>query len=255
MQPVPRPIVDAFAIAFAGSRTAGFSAQEISEIFCAYSAAVRPFEHYGIRPSRKELFVESLYVLAPTDQYCVLNDLAARERPSKYAYPPQSLRDRLRARLHVTAADDPIGLAFSRLSSVEFRKDWMTAHTRLSSSPPAAVTAARTMLETVFKTIVEERGGTPDASGEIGRMMKQAQDALGFSRRESQPEHQIVSGLASVIGGVSAVSNDAGDRHGTAQGHQSPGQVPRHPLRERMRDRGTEFHRTSPVRAGAASSR
>jgi hypothetical protein len=218
MQPIPRSIVDAFAVAFAGSRTAGFSAQEISAIFCEYSAAVRPFDHYGMKPTRKELFVESVYALAPVDQYCALHDLAARKRPSKYTYPPQSLRDRLRARLHASAAKDPIGLAFSRLSSVEFRKDWMTAHSRLLSSPAAAVTAARTMLETVFQTIVEERGGTPDTSGDIGKSMKQAQNAIGFSRRDHQAEHQIVSGLASVIGGVSAISNDAGDRHGTAQG-------------------------------------
>lgn len=218
MRPVPRSIVDSFAVVFAGSTRMGMSAQQISDFFCAYSAAVRPFEHYGMKPTRRELFVESVYALAPEDQYCALNELATRERESRYAYPPLADRMRLRARLHSSVADDPIGLAFSRLSSVEFRKDWMAAHTRLSSNPAAAVTAARTMLETIFKTIVEERGGTPDRSGELARLMRQAQDAIGFLRPSNQSEHNIVQGLSNAIGGIAAISNMAGDRHGTPQG-------------------------------------
>jgi hypothetical protein len=140
MQPVPRTIVDAFAVAFAGSRTAGLSAQEISEFFCEYSASVRPFEHYGMKP-RRELFVESVYALAPEAQYYALNDLAVVVRPSRYAYPPQQLLDRLRQRLHSSIAIEPIGLAFSRLSIAEFRRNWVTAHGRLSANPAAAVTA------------------------------------------------------------------------------------------------------------------
>jgi hypothetical protein len=102
--------------------------------------------------------------------------------------------------------------------STEFRKDWMTAYGRLSSNPAAAVTAARTQLETVFKTIVSERGGTPDASGDLAKLMRQAQGAVGFLRATNQSEHQIVQGLATAIGGIAAISNAAGDRHGTVQG-------------------------------------
>jgi hypothetical protein len=166
MQPINRSIVDAFAAAFAArGRSSGFSAQEISDYFCERSALVRPLDHYGVKPTKRELFVGCLYSLTPKDQYCALHELAARERDSSYAYPTQAVRRNLLARLHASAADDPIGLAFSRLSSVEFRKDWMTARGRLSSNPAAAVTAARTLLETVFKTIVQERGGTPATRG------------------------------------------------------------------------------------------
>jgi Abortive infection C-terminus len=113
---------------------------------------------------------------------------------------------------------EPLGLAYSKLSTSEFRKKWMTAYTRLSANPAAAVTAARTLLETVFKTIVSERGGTPDESGNLARLLQQAQNAVGFLRPANQSEHQIITGLTSVIGGVAGISNAAGDRHGTAQG-------------------------------------
>ena len=173
MQPVPRVIVDAFAAAFAGrGRSSGFSAQEISDYFCAQSALVRPLEHYGIKPgSKRELFVECLYSLTPEAQYCALHQLAASEHPCSYAYPARATRDHLKARLHSSLAIEPVGLAYSKLSSSEFRKKWMTAYTRLSANSAAAVTAARTLLETVFKTIVSERGSTPDESGNLPRLL------------------------------------------------------------------------------------
>ena len=93
MQPVPRVIIDAFAAAFAGIKpNAGFSAQEISDYFCGHSALVRPFEHYGMKPTRKELFVESVHSLTPETQYCALHQLAASAHPSKYAYPTRAAR-------------------------------------------------------------------------------------------------------------------------------------------------------------------
>jgi hypothetical protein len=109
-------------------------------------------------------------------------------------------RDHLRARLHSNLAIEPLGLAFCS----EFRKKWMTAYTRLSANPASAVTAARPRLETVFKTIVSERDGTPDDSGNLQRLLNQAQEAVGFVRRNpaNQSEHPILQGLTGVIGGV-----------------------------------------------------
>jgi len=217
MQPVPRPIVDAFANAFAGNRV-GFSAKQIADYFCEYSPLVRPLEHYGVTPTRLELFVESVYQLPPDAQYYALNDLGVVVRESRYDYPSQEVRTRLLGQLHSSLSVEPIGLAFSNLRSTEFRKDWMTAYGRLSTNPAAAVTAARTLLETVFKTIISERGGAPDTSGDLARLMRQAQETVGFLRADNQSEHQIVQGLTTAIGGVAAISNAAGDRHGTAQG-------------------------------------
>jgi hypothetical protein len=102
MQPIPRAIVDSFAAAFAGSLRYGMSAAEISDFFCAYSAAVRPIDHYpsATKPNRRDQFVDCVYALAPADQYCALNDLATRVRETRYPYPPLADRNRLRARLH-----------------------------------------------------------------------------------------------------------------------------------------------------------
>lgn len=217
MQSVPRVLVDKFSQACAGPKV-GFSAREITDYFTQYSNLVKPFDHYGINPTRYQLFIESVYALSPKQQYYALNDLTWREHPSKYQYPDESKRKDLRTQLHCFISPDPIGLSFSRIRKPPFREDWLTCQTRILTNPPAAITAARTMLETILKTIITEREGQPDDSGELGKLIKQAQDAVGFQRRDRQHEHQVLSGLANVINGLSALSNFAGDRHGLVQG-------------------------------------
>ncbi|MBZ4654501.1 MAG: hypothetical protein JG781_1858, partial [Peptococcaceae bacterium] len=78
MHPIPRTIVNKFAKAFAG-RNVGFSAKEITDYFSSYSNLVKPYDHYGINPTREQLFIESVYFLTPKLQYYSLNDLAFYE--------------------------------------------------------------------------------------------------------------------------------------------------------------------------------
>lgn len=147
MQPIPRVLADKFAIAFAGERI-GFSAQQITEYFSTYSNLVRPHDHYAMNPTRKQLFVESVYSLPPRQQYYSLNDLSFYERPSRYSYPSEDKRRQLREELHTFISPTPIGLGFSVIRETAFREDWMTAQSRVENNPSAAITAARTMLET-----------------------------------------------------------------------------------------------------------
>lgn len=217
MQAIPRNIVDKFAQVFAGNRI-GFSAKQITDYFSVHSPLVKPFDHYAMNPTRVQLFIESVYVLQPTQQYYSLNDLTFYVYESRYEYPSEELRQQLRDVLHSFISATPIGLGYSALRDTEFRKDWVTAQGRLLTNPASAVTAARTLLETVFKTIVSERGQQPDNSGDLGRLLRQAEDVLGFQRANNQAEHQILQGLASTVNGIATVSNEAGDRHGTVAG-------------------------------------
>ncbi len=217
MQAVPRNIADKFAHAFADGKV-GFSAKQITEYFTRYSNLVKPHDHYGMNPTRYALFIESVYALNPKQQYYALNDLTWSEYPSKYPYPDEAKRRALRHQLHSFISPSPVGLSFSKVRATAFREDWMTAYGRLTTNPAAAITAARTLLETTLKTIVAERGETPDDSGELGRLLKQAEDVLKFSRGERQAEHQILSGFTNIINGIAAISNAAGDRHGLVAG-------------------------------------
>lgn len=217
MQAVPRTLIGKFSQAYAG-KNVGFSASQITEHFTKYSNLVKPFDQYGMNPTRTQLFVDSVEALTPKQQYYALNDLTWCEYSSKYAYPSKEVREELRTELHCFISPDPIGLCFSNIRETAFREDWATCETRMLSNPPGAITAARTMLETLLTTIITERGAEPDGSGELGKLLKQTEDAIGFQRKNRQPEHQVLSGLANVINGLSAISNAAGDRHGLVQG-------------------------------------
>lgn len=96
MQPIPRTLVDKFAKAFA-DKGVGFSAAEITQYFTTFSNLVRPYDQYGMNPTRLGLFVDATYALPPKQQYYALNELAFNIRPSKYPYPSEEIRRRLRA--------------------------------------------------------------------------------------------------------------------------------------------------------------
>lgn len=217
MHAIPRNLVDRFAEVFAGANV-GFSAREITDYFTRYSNFVKPHDHYAMNPTRKQLFIESCYALNPKQQYYALNDLTWEIKPSRYEYPNETVREKLRLDLHAFISPDPIGIRFSRLRETAFREDWVSCITRLPHDPASTITAARTLLETLLKTIITERGYVADNSGDLGRLLRQAQDAVGFNRAADQPTHQIISGLASIVNGLATISNVAGDRHGLVAG-------------------------------------
>jgi hypothetical protein len=217
MQPVNRAIVDKFAKHFAGYRV-GFSAKQITDYFMKYSNYVKAYDHYAINPTRSNLFIESVYCLTPKYQYYSLNDLAFIVHESKYEYPSLEIRNKLLEELHCQISPDPIGLRISQLRETAFREDWATANSRIQAEPAAAITSARTMIETVFKTILNERNVVPDNSGDLIKLLKQTEKILSFETAVNQNEHQILQGLTSTIQGIASISNDAGDRHGTIMG-------------------------------------
>ena len=179
---------------------------------------VKPYDHYGFTPKRFELFIESLYSLLPKDQYYALTDLCVNPPKMKYEIPSEETRRKLLFQLHSYLNPNMIGLAFSELREHIFRQEWFTAYSRIIPSPSSAITAARTLLETTFKTIIKERGYEPDTSGDLSRLLKQVEEVLDFRGAEIQEEHRILSGLVNIINGVSGLSNRAGDRHGTIGG-------------------------------------
>jgi hypothetical protein len=217
MRAVPREIAQRFARAFAGDQV-GFSGREITDYLAQYSNVVKPYDHYGFTPKREELFVEALYSLLPREQYYALTDLCLSPPPMRYTVPSQEVRTDLLNQLHSHLNVEPVGMRFSTLREHTFREDWITAYSRVIANPAAAITAARTLIETAFRTIISERGVQPDTSGDLGRLLRQVEDVLQFNRAENQEEHRILTGLTNIINGVAGLSNQAGDRHGLVGG-------------------------------------
>lgn len=217
MNSVPRKMADDMANEFAG-KGVGFSAQQITDYFTTYSNMVKPYDHYGMNPTRFQLFIDSLYALQPKEQYCALTDLCLSPPQTKYGVPSDEVRHSLLGSLHTYLNPNPIGLRFSQLRDHKYRQEWLTAYGRTIANPAAAITAARTMVETMLKTIVAERGEVPDSSGDVARVLKQVERCLEFNVREMAEQHRVLTGLANVVHGIAGISNASGDRHGLVDG-------------------------------------
>ncbi len=168
------------------------------------------------------LFVDCVRTLSPENQRFALYDLCDHPPKSKHPMPNSAARLQLLQALVQADGRSPLGVELSSLTMSGVRSQWFTAASRIPSSPAAAITAGRAMVESTCKTILNERGETPDGSGDLPRLYKQTRKSLGLdpSAGTSQSVHQIISGFVQAIDGLSSLSNAAGDRHGLASGQK-----------------------------------
>lgn len=86
----------------------------------------------------------------------------------------------------------------------------------LESDPPAAVTAACSLLESLFKVILDEEGVPQPAKETIKPLWSAVQDKLGLNRGSVADDdiRRMLSGLTSVVDGIGALRTHAGSAHG-----------------------------------------
>jgi len=216
---VPRQIIERFADAFAYSRS-GFGADEIPAYFAAYQGDVPSSASFVYSPTKSELFIACVQALSPENQRQALYDLCDNPPTAKHPMPDLSAREKLLRDLVQADGQSPLGVELSGLSLTGVRAAWLRAASRLPSSPSAAITAARTMLESTCKTVLQERGEAPDESGDLGKLFKQTRKSLGLdpAKGVSQNVLQLANGLTQVVDGLAGLSNRAGDRHGLPSG-------------------------------------
>lgn len=108
--------------------------------------------------------------------------------------------------------------------NVEFKR----ALDSLESDPPAAVTAACSLLESLFKVILNEEGVPLPSKETIKPLWSAVQDTLGLNPASVPDDdiRRILSGLTSVVDGIGALRTHAGSAHG--HGPQGYALVPRH---------------------------
>ncbi len=219
MKPVEQSVIKRFAVTFCYGRT-GFSLEQIPEYFARYQGSVPDLSSYPVTPVKSGIFEDCVRALTPDNQRQALYDLCDTPPASKHPMPDEATRKELLALLVQADGRSPIGIELSSLSLTGVRQQWMTAASRIPSSPAGAITAARTMLEGTCKTILTELGEVPDSSGELGKLYKQVRVKLGIDPKAgaTQAVHQMVSGLTQVVDGLAGLSNAAGDRHGLAGG-------------------------------------
>lgn len=122
------------------------------------------------------------------------------------------------------AVTDALGV----LNSDTVHEAWRRALERRHDDPDGAITSARSLLETVCKHILDERGMRYDETLDWPKLWKLTADQLNISPGpDTEPIlRQIFSGCVSVVQGVGAMRSKMGDAHGKRA--STPRAQPRH---------------------------
>ena len=118
-----------------------------------------------------------------------------------------------------TPVDETLADLFERISSHSIREKWEKALNRRVTDPSGAITAARALLETTLKWIIEQRGRIPTDNNK--ELFSKAIDALGLVVK-GKPIEKTIEGLNSIIWGIGDMRNKHGDAHGAASDAISP---------------------------------
>lgn len=117
-----------------------------------------------------------------------------------------------------TPTDEALTILLSRIPSQNIRDKWEKALHRRIADPSGAITAARSLLETTLKWIIEQRGGKSTESNK--ELFSKAINLLGINIK-GQPIEKTIEGLNAIIWGIGDMRNKHGDAHGPASNSTS----------------------------------
>ena len=93
---------------------------------------------------------------------------------------------------------------------------WTKALDRRTTDPEGAITAARTLLETVTKRILDEMGETYSDKDDLPKLYATAAETLNLapSQHTEKPIKAILGGAMSLVNGLGTLRNRMSDSHG-----------------------------------------
>jgi hypothetical protein len=139
----------------------------------------------------------------------------------------RQLLDDLEAR-QSTPVDLAAAPILSKVDSEHVREAWLKALDRRTSDPEGAITAARSLLETVCKHILDTKKLPYDDAWQLPKLYSTAAAALSLSPSQhgEQAFRQILGSCQSVVEGLAGLRNALGDAHG--KGARGVRPLPRH---------------------------
>jgi uncharacterized protein YfkK (UPF0435 family) len=130
--------------------------------------------------------------------------------------------------LDASPVDHLVAGTLDKLGVEHVQEVWTRALKRRVHDPEGAITAARTFLESVCKSILHEMGIEYSESADFPDLYRLIAKQLNLapSQHTGKVFRQILGGCQSVVEGLGAVRNRLGDAHG--QGRQPVRPAPRH---------------------------
>lgn len=127
-----------------------------------------------------------------------------------------------------TPADWEISATLSAFDENAVHAAWRKALERRGSDPDGAITAARTLLETVCKHIIEDAGGTYGEKDELPKLYATAAMHLNLAPSQHTEEafRSILGNCQRIVETLGSLRNKLSDAHG--KGRKAARPLPRH---------------------------
>lgn len=125
---------------------------------------------------------------------------------------------------HQSPADLHVEQGLADLASEHIHELWQKALQRRSEDPEGAITAARTLLESVCKLILDELGESYPDDADLPKLYGKtaAKLTLAPSQHTEQVFKQVLGGCHAVVEGIGAVRNRLSDAHGKGKRSVKP---------------------------------
>lgn len=138
----------------------------------------------------------------------------------------QPLLDYLEGKIAIPS-DNSISTTMRAFDEENVHVVWTRALERRTSDPEGAITAARTLLETVCKHILDERGiAYDDRKIELHQLYRLVAIEMNLAPEQHEEEifKQILGGCSAVVNGLGTLRNRMGDAHGKGKRQVRPAQ-------------------------------
>ena len=121
-------------------------------------------------------------------------------------------------------ADEMISERLSSFDEGAIHDAWQKALVRRATDPEGAITAAKTLLETVCKHILDAMDRPYGDNDDLPRLYNAAADCLNLSPSQHSELvfKSILGNCQSVVGHLAGIRNKLGDSHGQGKRHVKP---------------------------------
>jgi hypothetical protein len=199
------------------ARGRGFSGPQILDFFSRYSNEIEAYPWGGGAPSRYQIFEDCLARFPPEQQREIIRDLLTYDGPMSHGAPDPADVEAISQWL----GGEPGPLARPTpqaevLNWAHIQRTWRQAIERVEAEPDAAITSARTLLESVCLHVLHERGVAYTNDGDLQRLYRRTVQELQIApdQQTDQAFRQLTGGCLTVVNAMAGLRNALGDAHG-----------------------------------------